>query len=100
MNKVICDVCGTDYPETASQCPVCGCVRRGGSQTSAGNATANSESAAGYTYVKGGRFSKSNVRKRLKAAPVPPQPRQASSKPRPKNVPQPAPQDMDDEDEY
>ena len=65
MNKVICDVCGTDYPETAAQCPICGCARAGGGQTTAGNDT--EQSASGYTYVKGGRFSKANVKKRLKA---------------------------------
>lgn len=65
MNKVICDVCGTDYPETAAQCPICGCARGDAGQTSAGNAS--EEEARSYTYVKGGRFSKSNVRKRLKA---------------------------------
>lgn len=65
MNKVICDVCGTDYPETATQCPICGCARGDGGQTSAGNAS--EEEVRNYTYVKGGRFSKSNVRKRLKA---------------------------------
>ena len=65
MNKVICDVCGTDYPETATQCPICGCARGDAGQTSAGNAS--EEEARSYTYVKGGRFSKSNVRKRLKA---------------------------------
>ena len=68
MNKVICDVCGTDYPETAAQCPICGCATVGG-QTSLGE-TAPGEENSGYTYTKGGRFSKSNVRKRLKASQV------------------------------
>ncbi len=27
MNKVICDICGTSYPETAEQCPICGYSR-------------------------------------------------------------------------
>ena len=27
MNKVICDICGTSYPETAECCPICGCSR-------------------------------------------------------------------------
>lgn len=67
MNKVICDVCGTDYPETAAQCPICGCARADGNQTSAGNTEAGEEERT-YTYVRGGRFSKSNVRKRLKAS--------------------------------
>ena len=71
MNKVICDVCGTDYPETAAQCPICGCARSDCNQTSAGNTEPGAEERT-YTYVKGGRFSKSNVRKRLKAKQAPP----------------------------
>ena len=27
MSKIICDVCGTSYPETAAACPICGCAR-------------------------------------------------------------------------
>lgn len=27
MNKVICDICGTVYPESSENCPVCGCSR-------------------------------------------------------------------------
>lgn len=68
MSKIICDVCGTSYPETATQCPICGCVR----PTDA--VTVNTESASAevlpkntYTYVKGGRFSKANVKKRNSA---------------------------------
>lgn len=25
MEKIICDICGTEYPETEETCPVCGC---------------------------------------------------------------------------
>ena len=25
MSKIICDVCGTRYPDSAGQCPICGC---------------------------------------------------------------------------
>jgi len=64
MSKIICDVCGTAYAETATQCPICGSVRPGEVATvSAG--TENTEEKS-YTYVKGGRFSKSNVKKRYK----------------------------------
>ncbi len=64
MSKVICDICGTSYPDTASQCPICGCVRSADTA-----AISSSEERTGeYTYVKGGRFSKSNVRKRNQAA--------------------------------
>jgi hypothetical protein len=27
MSKVICDVCGTSFPETDEQCPLCGCAK-------------------------------------------------------------------------
>ena len=64
MSKVICDVCGTTYPETASVCPICGCAKNTTEQTGA-DIDQNSEVAA-YAPVKGGRFSKSNVRKRNK----------------------------------
>ena len=63
MSKVICDVCGTAYPETAAQCPICGSAKNSADQTGAAAPVAGEESS-GYTYVKGGRFSKRNVRKR------------------------------------
>ena len=27
MNKIICDICGTSYQESADCCPICGCSR-------------------------------------------------------------------------
>ena len=27
MNKIICDICGTSYPDTEDCCPICGCSR-------------------------------------------------------------------------
>lgn len=27
MSKIICDICGTQYPDTAQNCPICGCSR-------------------------------------------------------------------------
>ena len=89
MNKVICDICGTDYPETASQCPICGCTQR-----SAGGTVADGDKPE-YTYVKGGRFSKSNVRKRLKGAQVPTTPKKT---PEPKKVEQ-EPEEQESEEE-
>ena len=26
MSKIICDICGTSYPETEERCPICGCA--------------------------------------------------------------------------
>ena len=63
MNKVICDICGTAYPETASQCPICGNARQLDHIVAADTAAAS----AVRPKVRGGRFSKANVRKRNKA---------------------------------
>ena len=27
MGKIICEICGTTYQETADCCPICGCAR-------------------------------------------------------------------------
>jgi len=61
MNKVICDICGTAYPDTAPKCPICGYAKTATETTAA---AAERRSAEGYSAVKGGRFSKQNVRKR------------------------------------
>lgn len=64
MSKIICDVCGTAFPETAAQCPICGCAKAPTAQPVAQeDAQPKTENNAGYTYVKGGRFSKSNVKR-------------------------------------
>ena len=92
MNKIICDVCGTDYPETAAQCPICGCASAG-AQTAAGKEMADTEEKA-YTPVKGGRYSKANVRKRLKANQIPYDPT-----PNPDTDPEPEYEDDGQQDE-
>lgn len=67
MSKIICDVCGTTYPETASQCPICGCAKNADSRAVTGDkASAEGAAASSYQFVKGGRFSKRNVIKRNK----------------------------------
>ena len=64
MNKVICDVCGTSYPDSSERCPICGCSRElqqfslSGSRGDAASGTNRQKP------VKGGRFSTANVRKR------------------------------------
>ena len=63
MNKIICEFCGTSYPEAEAQCPICGCVRPVEDDAVLNIAEATDEPRE-YHYVKGGRFSKSNVRKR------------------------------------
>lgn len=71
MSKVICDVCGTSYPDTANQCPICGCARADTADPIPQNTTEENGASGTYTYVKGGRFSKSNVRKRNLAKQLP-----------------------------
>lgn len=58
MNKVVCYVCGTTYPENVTQCPICGYAQN------AEKAKSSNSGDSTYTYVKGGRFSKANVKKR------------------------------------
>jgi uncharacterized protein YjdB len=60
MNKVICDMCGTSYAETASQCPICGYARQEDAKVIY---DPDSGSDTKFTHVRGGRFSAANVRK-------------------------------------
>ncbi|MBR3973809.1 MAG: Ig-like domain-containing protein [Oscillospiraceae bacterium] len=66
MSKIICDVCGTRYPESAEQCPICGCIRAAGAKTAADAIVMEEAQVPEYNKVRGGRFSKKNVRKRNK----------------------------------
>lgn len=63
MSRVICEVCGTAYPEASTQCPICGSVRPADAQGVSYN-DGNPDARRPYQQVKGGRFSKANVRKR------------------------------------
>lgn len=62
--KVICDVCGTSIPETATHCPICGCAVVRPTQPTTENESQQSQgSSASNTYGNGGRFAKNNVRR-------------------------------------
>ena len=79
MSKVICEICGTSYPDNAEKCPICGYV------PSEGNVAAAASSD--YVAVKGGRFSSSNVKKRSGAFDAPKaQPAFAAKKKKKSNV--------------
>ena len=69
MSKIICEVCGTSYPSSAAQCPICGCVRPQNKQPASGDVLPDNhlEEEKAKKPVRGGRYSKSNVRKRNKA---------------------------------
>ena len=65
MAKIICDVCGTSYSDSAQQCPICGCVSAIDNHSIVEtHSDADDQRDTAYTYVKGGRFSKSNVKKK------------------------------------
>ncbi len=65
MSKVICDICGTTYPDTADQCPICGCSRDLGAQLAEDGLLMEELRSNDKTpRAKGGHFSSSNVRKR------------------------------------
>lgn len=68
MSKIICDICGTVYPDTAAACPICGFPQKestgaveGGSLPASGSGAA---AAAAASKTRGGRFSNKNVKKR------------------------------------
>lgn len=89
MGKIVCDVCGTQYSDTADQCPICGCARTDFGAVPAEAAAETAHRSA--TRTKGGRFSKENVQKRNQSA----EPKQAAparqKAVRPAAVPQPRP---------
>ena len=95
MSKIVCEVCGTSYPDTTTQCPICGNVKSDVSAASFDGATG----AEGYSYVKGGRFSHANVKKRnsgnteLPRTPAPARPVQERPAPAPQ---QPAEAERED----
>lgn len=64
MSKIICDVCGTRYPETADQCPICGHIREASGKTAEDFLLTDTVQHEPHEKVRGGRFSKSNVEKR------------------------------------
>ena len=64
MSKIICDVCGTRYPDTAEQCPICGHIRGSAGKTAEDLFVMEDDRTESYQKVRGGRFSKANVKKR------------------------------------
>ena len=59
MNKIICDICGTSYPETADQCPICGTAKDVSAES-----LLEEEIVAAAERPKGGRFAAASSRKR------------------------------------
>lgn len=74
MNKIICDICGTSYPDTADQCPICGYSRALDQFLLEKTQPVGQESerVRSAPAVKGGRFSSANVRRREQEETYPP----------------------------
>jgi len=66
MSKIICEVCGTRYPDTAEQCPICGYIKENAEVEQEQEVQEEVLEIPERPRVPGGRFSKRNVRKRLK----------------------------------
>lgn len=60
MSKVICDICGTTYQDTADSCPICGCSRNIAKELASEDFVL--DETVEETRGKGGRFSASKKR--------------------------------------
>ena len=60
MTTLYCDICGASYPDTEEQCPICGSARALASETPYSDHVPKVGKK-----VRGGRYSKRNVKKRL-----------------------------------
>lgn len=65
MSKVICDICGTIYQDTADSCPICGYSRNFGVDDLEEDILLDAETDVA-SRSKGGRFSAANVKKKNK----------------------------------
>lgn len=68
MSKIICEICGTTYPASSEQCPICGYTHDPDTVPVADDDLQQVMSAE-RSHVKGGRFSAANVRRRNKNTP-------------------------------
>lgn len=67
MSKVICDICGTVYQDTAECCPICGCARGSNTEVASEDLFLDEELTDSVPASgKGGRFSAANVKKKKK----------------------------------
>lgn len=71
MSKIICDICGTVYPDSANACPICGFPGKNSEKTVEEESVTliqETETVDDQPKgTKGGRFSNKNVKKRNKA---------------------------------
>ena len=63
MSKIICDICGTTYPDTADCCPICGCSRDAAASLLGDDLLM--EEVMEEPRTKGGRFSSNKKKKEI-----------------------------------
>lgn len=79
MSKIICEICGTVYPDNATACPICGYPRSVTESLEGLESEAAPSTEHSTERVKGGRFSNKNVKKRNETAEEAPKPRRGAS---------------------
>lgn len=67
MSKIICEICGTVYPDNATTCPICGYPRNVDESETVETEEAVAAASVTGEKVRGGKFSNSNVKKRQAA---------------------------------
>ena len=62
MSKIICEICGTVYPDNATQCPICGYPRKGEQKQEPVETEEVAAAVSAAERTKGGHFSNNNVK--------------------------------------
>lgn len=78
MSKIICEICGTVYPDNATACPICGYPRSVTENLDSLQSEAAPGAERGGERVRGGRFSNKNVKKRNETVEEAPKPRRGA----------------------
>ena len=100
MSKIICDVCGSRYPDTSAQCPICGCVNNKAVKApEEPREPAVQVDFPERTSTPGGRFSKANVSKRNQGKTFTEEPAPRAKQMKPQTKPQ-VQEDYDFEEEF
>lgn len=68
MSKIICEICGTVYPDNATMCPICGYPRNLGDSPDPTQTETAAPASRNTERVKGGKYSNNNVKKRNQPA--------------------------------
>lgn len=100
MSKIICDVCGSRYPDTSAQCPICGSINsKAAKPTEEAREPVVKTDLPERASTPGGRFSKANVSKRNEGKVFTEEPATRVKREKPQVKPQ-VPEEYDLEEEF